>query len=562
MPYLSLYRKYRSQDFSQIVGQEHITTTLTNAIERDRIAHAYLFSGPRGTGKTSTARIMAKCVNCASGPTPKPCNTCPICTAITADKLFDVIEIDAASNRGIDDVRDLKEKVRVPPAQALKKVYIIDEVHMLTREAFNALLKTLEEPPSHVMFIMATTEPQKLPATILSRCQRFDFRRLTDTEIANHINKLASNENFTIDPGAAARIVKTADGSLRDAISILDQLFSFSSGGITEADADLMFGLVEQSDIIAFMEAVFDGNTAAAFEMFMKFFEAGKSFALFLRLVLELLRDLYMLRQGMPPPRDIYRAEERRIIEDRARRVPRDVLVALMDETARVEDRIRWEVYPRIIVEILIIKMLDLCGSGAHPARIPAPPPAAKKAAPAPPPAEPAAKPAPAAIAGQPEPQPGQKPEPVEHDIPEPDEDEPEAAGPDLEKTWAAVLQHIKKHAMPKYHFVAEARPELTDGNTLTLCYLPEHQFKKETMQEPQSLAMLQEAVKKCFGREMRVRLSIPRPEENNTEPPEPRAEPEPEPRPEPQAASAPRELDLFATVQEVFPKSVEVEKQ
>jgi len=205
MPYVSLYRKYRSQSFTEIVGQEHITTTLRNAIERDRIAHAYLFSGPRGTGKTSTARIMGKCINCESGPTATPCNVCPVCTAITKDKLFDVIEIDAASNRGIDDVRDLKEKVRVPPTQARRKVYIIDEVHMLTREAFNALLKTLEEPPDHVLFIMATTEPQKLPPTILSRCQRFDFRRLTDEEIANHIRSLCNKEGFSIDDAARSR---------------------------------------------------------------------------------------------------------------------------------------------------------------------------------------------------------------------------------------------------------------------------------------------------------------------------------------------------------------------
>jgi len=284
MPYLSLYRKYRSQNFDEIVGQEHVTTTLRNAIERGRIAHAYLFSGPRGTGKTSAARIMAKCINCESGPTPTPCNTCPVCTAITKDKLFDVIEIDAASNRGIDDVRDLKEKVRVPPSQARRKVYIIDEVHMLTREAFNALLKTLEEPPGHVLFIMATTEPQKLPPTILSRCQRFDFRRLTDAEIAGHIRSLCSREGYSIDDGATDLIVKSADGSMRDSISILDQLVSFSDGAITAADATLMFGLVEKSEIITFMEAVFSADAQQAFELFQKFFDAGKSFSLFLRL--------------------------------------------------------------------------------------------------------------------------------------------------------------------------------------------------------------------------------------------------------------------------------------
>lgn len=542
MPYLSLYRKYRSQDFDHIVGQEHITTTLKNAIARDRIAHAYLFSGPRGTGKTSTARIMAKCICCEQGPTGSPCNTCDICTAITADKLFDVIEIDAASNRGIDDVRDLKEKVRVPPTQARRKVYIIDEVHMLTREAFNALLKTLEEPPSHVLFIMATTEPQKLPPTILSRCQRFDFRRLTDAEISSHIQRIAGNENFEIESGAADMIVKTADGSLRDAISILDQLVSFSSGAITAADANLMFGLVEQKDIIEFMEAVFENDPSGAFELFRKFFDAGKSFSLFLRLVMEHLRDLYLLRQGLTPPRDTYSNSERTLLAARAKSTTRNIIVALMDETARVEDRIRWEVYPKIILEILIIKLIDIAaGGGADAAAATAMPPRAKAAKPAatttaasPAPRPEPAAPAPKTIATPAESKHSQesnvKLEPPEPDITEPEIDqqtEPSsesaeqpdttdaASTPtdndDFSSTWTQILAAIKKANLPKYFIFADAKPELTDDETLTLVYLPDHQFKKEQAQEKESIAMLQGIVKQCLGKSMRIRLRIDR---------------------------------------------------
>ena len=576
MPYLSLYRKYRSQSFEEIVGQEHITTTLKNALERDRIAHAYLFSGPRGTGKTSTARIMSKCINCESGPAAVPCNTCSVCTAINNDRLFDVVEIDAASNRGIDDVRDLKEKVRVPPAQARKKVYIIDEVHMLTREAFNALLKTLEEPPPHVLFIMATTEPQKLPPTILSRCQRFDFRRLTDAEIAGHINRIAENENFEIEPGACNRIVKTADGSLRDAISILDQLFSFSSGAVTMADADLMFGLVEQQDVFDFMEAIFEGRTADAFDLFQKFFDAGKSFSLFLRLLMEHLRDVYLVRQGLNPPRDTYSEEDRARLDARAKAAPRDVLVALMDEIARVEDRIRWEVYPRIILEILIIKMLDLASgqSAAAPKKTaakPAPKPEKKQQQPKPAPAQPAAQET-APVPDEPPTHAAQEPPPPEPPEPEPDiepaeeseeelevepEPAPEPLGQDapFEQVWNAVLADIKKSHLPRYFLFAEAAADL-DDDTVVLTYQPEHQFKKEQAQDSECMALLSGALKKRLGREVRIKLRTRR--ARGEQEPEEQEQAEEQPAPEP--APPQKNLSLFDEVQNVFPNSVEIE--
>jgi DNA polymerase-3 subunit gamma/tau len=558
MPYLSLYRKYRSQNFDEIVGQEHVTTTLRNAIERGRIAHAYLFSGPRGTGKTSAARIMAKCINCESGPTPTPCNTCPVCTAITKDKLFDVIEIDAASNRGIDDVRDLKEKVRVPPSQARRKVYIIDEVHMLTREAFNALLKTLEEPPEHVLFIMATTEPQKLPPTILSRCQRFDFRRLTDAEIAGHIRSLCSREGYTIDDGAADLIVKSADGSMRDSISILDQLVSFSDGAITAADATLMFGLVEKSEIITFMEAVFSADAQQAFELFQKFFDAGKSFSLFLRLVMELLRDIYLLRQGLNPPRDTYTDAERDALRARARALPRPTLVALMDEVARVEDRIRWEVYPRIILEILIIKMIDLA-SGADQADAARPAPAKSKA-----PAKP--RPVPAA----PEPVPANQPAPAAQESPqadavpqqEPDpEDPPEELDPapdgGFDAAWKSILQSIRKKNLPRYLVFADAAAHMPDENTIVLSYAPENRFKKESAQEKDYADLLRQAASEKFGRDLRILFRIDRGGDDETPPQEAEeraVEPEPQPV-EPEAQN----LSLFEQINETFPNNKEL---
>ncbi|HOY63813.1 MAG TPA: DNA polymerase III subunit gamma/tau [bacterium] len=335
MGYISLYRKYRSQTFDDLVGQEHITTTLKNAIERNRLAHAYLFSGPRGTGKTSAARILAKSLNCEKGPSATPCNACDVCLAVAKDSLFDVIEIDAASNRGIDDIRDLREKVRIPPIQARFKVYIIDEVHMLTKEAFNALLKTLEEPPAHVMFVMATTEPQKLPATILSRCQRFEFRRLTDIEIMDHLRSIAKKENCGIEDGALRVVVKTADGSMRDAISILDQLVSFSEGSISLDDVSKVFGMPERQEIAGFINAIFEGDVSAAFDVFGKFFDAGKSFNLFIRLIMEHMRDIYLVKQRIKPLSDALSDEDLKTLSRHSKTVSRETIVALLTEISR-----------------------------------------------------------------------------------------------------------------------------------------------------------------------------------------------------------------------------------
>jgi DNA polymerase-3 subunit gamma/tau len=237
MSYLALARKYRPGNFENIVSQHHITTTLKNAVELGRISHAYLFCGPRGTGKTTTARVLAKALNCEKGPTPEPCGVCTVCVEIARCSSPDVFEIDAASNRGIDDIRELRENVRYAAVGGRYKIYIVDEVHRLTKEAFDALLKTLEEPPSHVIFIFATTEPQALPPTILSRTQRYDFKRIPVSALAEAINSIAQKESLTIDPDAALMVAKKADGSLRDAISLLDQLSSFSENRIDVARA-------------------------------------------------------------------------------------------------------------------------------------------------------------------------------------------------------------------------------------------------------------------------------------------------------------------------------------
>ncbi len=247
MSYLVLARKWRPQTFEEIIGQDHVTTTLRNAIRSGRIAHAYLFAGPRGVGKTTAARILAKAVNCQQGPAERPCNQCSLCQEITASRSLDVSEIDGASNRGIDEIRQLREGVQYTPAQGRRRIYIIDEVHMLTKEAFNALLKTLEEPPAHVMFIFATTEAGKVPMTILSRCQRFDFRRISIADMVQHLQRMIEPEGIQADEESLYLVAQKAEGSLRDAIGLVDQLISYGGRSIGAADVRRVLGLVDAS---------------------------------------------------------------------------------------------------------------------------------------------------------------------------------------------------------------------------------------------------------------------------------------------------------------------------
>ncbi len=564
MAYISLYRKYRSRDFDDLVGQDHITTTLKNAIIRNRIGHAYLFSGPRGTGKTSTARIFAKALNCLSsdGPTPSPCNECDACTAIATDSMFDVIEIDAASNRGIDDIRDLREKVRVPPAQARYKVYIIDEVHMLTKDASNGLLKTLEEPPPKVVFLLATTEPQKLLSTILSRCQRYDFRRLTDSEIAGHLTNIASREGFTIEDEALNTIVKAADGSMRDSISLLDQLVSFSDGQVLAKDVNEVFGLVEKKEIGNFMNAVFSGDTATTFSLFNGFFQAGKSFSLFIRLLLEYIRDLYLIKQKIKPSSTTYTDSDIKVLRRQAGAVSRGALVAMLDELARVEDRIRWETYPRIILEVMVVKLLDMvAGPGligdvapgtttdVKDTAVP-PTPAGKKTTPSP---APARKPAPEPKPESPAPAPAKAPtpparqdEPDFSEEPLPPEPKPAPAPPktsggdprmmpvpdinddqfppvedddfifedvddpdlnNIRKNWKNILSEVRGINLTAYFQLKKGVPATLDDGMVALVFDPRHEFQRIKSLDAQNAKSLEKAMDKVLGTDYRINV-------------------------------------------------------
>jgi len=298
MSYIVFARKWRPKNFDEMIGQSHITTTLKNAIEQGTIAHAYLFCGPRGTGKTSTARLLAKALNCEEGPTATPCNKCNSCKEISELKSFDIIEIDAASNRGIDDIRALREGVRFKPQYSRYKVYIVDEVHMLTPEAFNALLKTLEEPPEHVKFIFATTAVHKVPPTILSRCQRFDFKRISVQDIISKLEKITNAEKIKADKQALIIIARAASGSMRDAESILDQLNSFTKGKITIESVNSVLGLIPYQALNEFTECIISKDTKSALNLIEKAVAEGKDEYQFLLNLIEYFRNILIAQQG------------------------------------------------------------------------------------------------------------------------------------------------------------------------------------------------------------------------------------------------------------------------
>ncbi len=295
MSYIVLARKHRPQQFEDVVGQEHVTRTLRNAVRNDRIGSGYLFCGPRGTGKTTCARLLAKALNCANGPTPDPCGECPNCIEITKGSSLDVLEIDAASNTGVDDVRTLRENVRYLPTSGNKRIYIIDEVHRLSGAAFDALLKTLEEPPEHVLFIFATTEPMKVPETILSRTQRFDFKRVSTTDLIGNLKRIAEKEKLDIDDVAIGLLARKADGSVRDSLSLLDQIAAYAGGAIGEAEVIEALGLVDRQMLFDFTSGIASKENIKVLDLVRRVLEAGIDARDFVAEFLEHLRILLVL---------------------------------------------------------------------------------------------------------------------------------------------------------------------------------------------------------------------------------------------------------------------------
>ena len=470
MTYQALYRKYRSQSFGDLVGQEATARALRGAITTDRVAHAYLFSGTRGTGKTTTARLLAKAINCLHRPqgTSEPCNECESCIEIQNGSALDLVEIDAASNRGIDEIRDLREKVNLAPALGRKKVYIIDEAHMLTTEAFNALLKTLEEPPEHVVFVLCTTEANKVPLTVLGRCQQFVFRRFSDEQIVGRLAHIAAAEGIPVEREALALMAHVAQGSMRDAVGLLDQLVPLTDGRIELATARDLLGITDPGQLDGLVDLVLAGRAGEALEALGRIYEGGGELRQVVRGLMERCRDRLV-----------------RAIEERDA-VTRERLSAVLDALLHLDGEVRRHAEPRFLVEATLVRLSVEASRAAAPAVLapapaPAPAPAAaqapRPAAPAPRPAAPAAAP-PAAAAAR-----------------------ATAAGADPAEGWRRILESLS----PKTRaYFREATPRL-EGDCLVLVF----PYSFHHTQALESAAQVEPLVRSWLGGSARLDLRL-----------------------------------------------------
>jgi DNA polymerase-3 subunit gamma/tau len=501
MSYQVIARKYRPQRFGDVVGQEHVTQTLTNAITQNRIAHAYLFCGPRGTGKTTVARIFAKCLNCQDGPRVDFDDNDPRCIEITEGRSLDVLEIDGASNNGVEQVRELRDTVRFAPAASKFKIYIIDEVHMLTTAAFNALLKTLEEPPAHVKFLFATTDPEKVLPTILSRCQRFDLRRIPTALIVQHLASIAHQENVTISAAALHAIGRGADGGMRDAESTLDQLISFCGNKIEEGDVLSMFGLAAQGQILELARAVLGGDAGTALRLFNDLARNGKDLGRFVSDLLSHFRNLLLFKvsKGDTSLVEVSETETAALQEQGALATP-ESLTRIMEVLSEAESGFRDAASKKILVEVALLKAVEArnCVSldavlkqltalrqqaGPEVANVSAGPAASTAPASAPPPVAPAPRQslsaayeqstAPAPVLREQKPRPAAPPTPP---APAPAAAIPAQglAGPELYALWKNVVDAAGRASPFVRTYLIEAFPVSLTSTLLTIGYDPE----------------------------------------------------------------------------------------
>ncbi|MGD2124904.1 MAG: DNA polymerase III subunit gamma/tau [Desulfobacteraceae bacterium] len=360
MAYEVLARKWRPQLFQEVIGQEHVAQTLTNAIKAGRLAHAYLFSGARGVGKTSVARILAKAVNCVEGQPGIPCNTCHSCIEITNGSSVDVQEIDGASNRGIDEIRELRENIKYMPSSSRFRVYIIDEVHMLTLPAFNALLKTLEEPPSHVKFIFATTEPHKVPVTILSRCQKFDFKRIPFGQIVKQLEKIAAEEGIEISKSGLALIAREAEGSMRDAESLLDQVVSYTGSKVEDKHITEILGIIDRALIFDTSQAILAGSTQKCLDIIERIYNYGYDIKEFYRALMDQFRNLLVTQLGSPEDLLDMLDSDREALTHQAEMAGKQKLQQILNFLIVREENLRFTSHPRLVLETIMIKLCQL----------------------------------------------------------------------------------------------------------------------------------------------------------------------------------------------------------
>ena len=510
--HLVLSRKWRPQRFSEVVGQDHVVSTLQNALAAGRIAHAYLFSGPRGTGKTTVARILAKAVNCLNlqnpETKPEPCNECPNCKSIASGRTFDVIEMDAASSRGIDQIRELRENVKLAPTTCRYKVYIIDEVHMLTPEAFNALLKTLEEPPPHVIFILATTEKHKVLDTILSRCLQFNFRRLSVEEISKRLKFLAEAEGFDVEEEAISIIARNSDGCLRDAENILEQMVASSGGKVTAEHVSKMLGLGSARLMDELFKSVIKRDAARAVEAVEKLVESGADLTQCLKNLTSAFHDLMLLKVS-PDLRKLIDAPSSKISEllSLAPQISLERVRRILKVLMRAEAEMKGLGYERFVLEAALIEACQL-GEGRPleevlerledmEAKIEAAislEPAPQAVQPPPPP--------------KPEPKAEERP-PIE-EAAKPVEEAPQRAegiDVDLQEVWGKLVEGVRDISIALHNFMKDGRPVKLEGDKLVIA-VPT-QMTKEFLEEIESKQQVDELLQKIVGRPVRLEVIV-----------------------------------------------------
>lgn len=498
MSYLVFARKWRPKDFDEVVGQEHVTQTLKNAIRSQKLAHAYLFSGPQGVGKTSCARILAKALNCAKGLTDSPCGTCPACLEITEGRSLDIIEIDGASNRGIDEIRTLRENVKFAPLNGRTKVYIIDEVHMLTSEAFNALLKTLEEPPPYVKFIFATTQPEKVLPTILSRCQRFDFVRIPYVKIIAKLKEIAASEKRTISDDVFYAMAKASAGSLRDAESILDQMISFSSGEVRLQDVVSVLGIIEDDLFYRFVGCVTCGDGEGVLNLIGSVVAQGKDLNYFLEGLLEYYRHLMVLRIVRTQPQALVDipTDLLKKISEQAQKIGLGDIVASINHIFIAQDLSRKLSGPRVPLEVLAVKLAShhaKKSSSTHASPVPAP----------------SAKPsAPSVVAPRPSGIPRQEEGPADT----PMTSLASSASCTLEEIkdrWATFLGQVSQAKMSVATYLKEGQPVGVEKGFCVIGFPKTAVFFKEALAHKDSVKIIEDVLKSVYGVALRARLDI-----------------------------------------------------
>lgn len=517
MPAQALYLKYRPRTFAEVDGQEHVTTTLKNALALGRVAHAYLFAGPRGTGKTTIARVLAKAVNCLSENTDKPCNACAICRAINEERMLDLIEIDAASNRGIDNIRDLRDKVGFRPAESRYKVYVVDEVHMLTTEAFNALLKTLEEPPPHVIFVLATTDPQKIPATVISRVQRFDFRRITVPEIVARLNEIAKNENLKIEPAAVELIARQATGSLRDAISLLDQLMAYGGDTITLAQVQGLLGAGSHQAIAELIARLAEKDVARGLALIANAVDSGADPRQLAREIVEYLRALLLIQAGSASALTLT-ADTLAEMTERAKQFSAEQLLRAIRLFNQAAFELRASANPTLPLEIALVEATleamvqppvaskpvgGSSGSAPRPAAPPASPPSTSARV-----AEPLKAPAPSRV-------PSSAP-PKSSDTPAaPVNVAPAIASPPVALSvdavragWARVLARVRPYNKMAEALLRDAEPVKVEGDLIVLGFYYQGHVERFEKQA-NAKALIEKALEEIFQQKCRVKCVL-----------------------------------------------------